>query len=119
MSNRVYLSSISIGALALILTAAVIPITALSAQPKARRPAAKEPDPYAGLSLSAFKLRTIGPALTSGRVSDLAVRPGKRHEFYVAAASGGVWKTVNAGTTFTPVFDAEGSHSIGCVTIDP
>jgi photosystem II stability/assembly factor-like uncharacterized protein len=119
MSNRVYLSSISIGALALILTAAVIPTTPLSAQSKARQPAAKEPDPYAGLSLGAFKLRSIGPALTSGRVSDLAVRPGKRHEFYVAAASGGVWKTVNAGTTFTPVFDTEGSHSIGCVTIDP
>jgi photosystem II stability/assembly factor-like uncharacterized protein len=90
-----------------------------AAQTKARAAAAKGTDPLEALSLDAFKLRALGPALTSGRVSDLAVRRGKRREFYVAAASGGVWKTVNAGTTFTPVFDSEGSHSIGCVTIDP
>jgi photosystem II stability/assembly factor-like uncharacterized protein len=55
----------------------------------------------------------------SGRVGDLAVNPSNPGEWYVAVASGGVWKTSNAGHTFTPIFDGYGSYSIGCVTIDP
>lgn len=70
-------------------------------------------------TLSAFKFRSIGPALTSGRVADIAVEPGNRSTYYVAAASGGVWKTTNAGTTFKPIFDDQGSYSIGCITIAP
>ena len=69
--------------------------------------------------LSGFTFRSIGPAVTSGRVSDVEVNPNNINEYYVAAASGGVWKTTNAGITYTPVFDKEGSYSIGCVTIDP
>ena len=69
--------------------------------------------------LSGFTFRSIGPAVTSGRVSDIEVNPNNINEYYVAAASGGVWKTVNAGITYSPVFDKEGSYSIGCVTIDP
>jgi hypothetical protein len=68
---------------------------------------------------SGLELRSIGPALTSGRIADLAVDPHDPRVWFVAVASGGVWKTSNAGTTFTPVFDGEGSYSIGCVTIDP
>ncbi len=71
------------------------------------------------VSLSGMTFRSIGPALTSGRVIDIAVNPDNPAEFYVAAASGGVWKTSNGGTTFTPVFDSQGSYSIGCVTLDP
>jgi len=71
------------------------------------------------ISLSALKFRGIGPALTSGRISDFAVNPENKSEYFVASSSGGVWKTTNAGTTFTPVFDNEGSYSIGCVTMDP
>ncbi len=78
-----------------------------------------EKDPLNGLSLTALKLRSIGPAVTSGRISDFAVNPKKRSEYYVATSSGGVWKTTNAGTTFQPVFDSQGSYSIGCVTMDP
>ncbi|MEM6455319.1 MAG: glycosyl hydrolase [Acidobacteriota bacterium] len=69
--------------------------------------------------LRGLTLRSIGPAINSGRVVDVAVTPGKRHRYFVAVASGGVWKTENAGTTWTPVFDNEGSFAIGCVTIDP
>ena len=69
--------------------------------------------------LSGFTFRSIGPAVTSGRVSDVEVNPNNINEYYVAAASGGVWKTTNAGITYSPVFDKEGSYSIGCVTIDP
>jgi photosystem II stability/assembly factor-like uncharacterized protein len=70
-------------------------------------------------TLSGLELRGIGPAINSGRVVDFAVTPGKRHRYFVATASGGLWKTENAGTTWTPVFDGEGSYSIGTVTIDP
>jgi photosystem II stability/assembly factor-like uncharacterized protein len=52
-------------------------------------------------------------------VTDFAVNPDNIHEFYVAVASGNVWKTTNSGTTWEPVFDNYGSYSIGCVTIDP
>jgi len=68
---------------------------------------------------SGLELRGIGPAVTSGRVGDIAVDPTDKKRWFVAVASGGVWKTENAGTTWTPVFDGEGSYSIGCVTIDP
>ena len=71
------------------------------------------------LNLGAFKLRSVGPALTSGRVSDFAVHPDKRHEYYVATSSGGVWKTINGGANYTPIFDQQGSYSIGCITMDP
>ncbi len=68
---------------------------------------------------SGLKFRSLGPAITSGRIADIAVNPNDHHQYYVAAASGGVWKTDNAGVTFSPVFDGEGSYSIGCLAIDP
>lgn len=70
-------------------------------------------------SLAGLKFRSLGPALTSGRIADIAVNPKNNKEYYVATASGGVWKTINSGTTFSPLFDSQGSYSIGCVTIDP
>ena len=69
--------------------------------------------------VSALKLRSIGPALMSGRIADLAIDPVKPNTWYVAVGSGNLWKTVNAGTTWTPIFDNYASYSIGCVTIDP
>jgi photosystem II stability/assembly factor-like uncharacterized protein len=69
---------------------------------------------YAGLAL-----RSIGPAVTSGRIADLAVDPTDSTRWFVAAAAGGVWLTENAGVTWTPVFDGEGSFAIGAVTIAP
>ena len=71
-------------------------------------------DPYAGL-----KLRSIGPAMISGRIVDLAVNPRDKKTWYIGAAAGGVWKTTNAGTTWTPVFDNQSTYSIGAITIDP
>ena len=68
---------------------------------------------------SALKFRSVGPAFTSGRVADIAVNPNNTSQYYIAVASGGVWKTNNAGNTYTPIFDGEGSYSIGCITIDP
>jgi photosystem II stability/assembly factor-like uncharacterized protein len=78
--------------------------------------------PEPGLNDETFaglELRNLGPALMSGRISDIAVDPENRNIWYVAVGSGGVWKTVNRGTTWQPVFDGEGAYSIGCVTVDP
>ena len=70
-------------------------------------------------TFSGLKFRSIGPALMSGRISDIAIDPTNRSTWYVAVGSGGVWKTTNAGITWTPIFDNESSYSIGCVTLDP
>jgi photosystem II stability/assembly factor-like uncharacterized protein len=78
----------------------------------------KPPEPLSSATLSGLKLRSLGPAVTSGRVVGFAVHPHDRSTYYVAAASGGVWKTTNAGTTWTPIFDNEGSYSIGVVVLD-
>lgn len=69
--------------------------------------------------LNGLAFRNIGPALPSGRIIDFAVNPDRPEEYYVAVASGGVWKTVNDGISYTPVFDSEKSYSIGCITLDP
>lgn len=79
----------------------------------------KPVDSLKNISLEGLQFRSVGPAITSGRIADIAVNPNNYSEYYVAAAAGGVWKTINAGTTYYPVFDGEGSFSIGCLAIDP
>ncbi|MEL6811139.1 MAG: glycosyl hydrolase [Bacteroidota bacterium] len=66
-----------------------------------------------------LKLRGIGPAFMSGRIADIETHPENENIWYIAVGSGGVWKTENAGTTWTPIFDDQPSYSIGTVTIDP
>ena len=66
-----------------------------------------------------MKLRNIGPAYMSGRISDIAVDQKNPNTWYVAASSGGVWKTSNAGTTWQAIFDQQKVYSTGDVTIDP
>ena len=102
-------------------SAALILATILLAGPDITE-AASEDSTTELLSAETFKgleLRGIGPAVASGRIGDFAVHPTRPGTYYVAVSSGGVWKTVNSGTTWTPVFDGEGSYSIGCVTLDP
>ena len=79
----------------------------------------KDETPMSAETFAGLELRLIGPAIASGRVVDFAVVPDKPQVVYVATASGGIWKTVNAGTTWTPIFDGEESYSIGCITLDP
>ncbi|MCB1050777.1 MAG: glycosyl hydrolase [Acidobacteria bacterium] len=69
--------------------------------------------------LSGLKFRALGPALTSGRISDFAVDPRDHNHYYVAVASGGVWETKNGGAQFNPIFDGQTSYSIGCLALDP
>jgi photosystem II stability/assembly factor-like uncharacterized protein len=74
---------------------------------------------FSDSTFAGLKLRSIGPALMSGRIADIAIHPQDYSTWYVAVGSGGVWKTKNAGITWEPVFDDQSSYSIGCVTIDP
>ena len=69
--------------------------------------------------VSSLKFRNIGPAFMSGRISDIAKDPNNPSTWYVATASGNVWKTENNATTWTPIFDDYGSYSTGCIAIDP
>ncbi len=69
--------------------------------------------------LAGIPLRSIGPALTSGRVSDFAFHPDRWQVHYVAFASGNLWKTENNGITWTALFENESSYSIGVVELDP
>src|SRR5262249_33051923 len=67
--------------------------------------------------LSALPVRSIGPANMSGRIVDVAVVEGRASTMYVASASGGLWKTVNNGTTWVPIFDKEATASLGAVAV--
>jgi photosystem II stability/assembly factor-like uncharacterized protein len=91
-------------------------------EPKKDEPKKDEPkkpaDPMSTQTFNGMRFRLIGPSFTSGRIVDIAVDPTDRSRYYVAAASGGVWKTINAGTTWTPIFDNEGSYSIGVIALD-
>ena len=70
-------------------------------------------------AVNQLKLRSIGPALMGGRISDIEVHPTKSTTWYVSAGSGNVWKTTNAGITWQAIFDDKPSYSIGDVAIDP
>ena len=83
-----------------------VPAAAAAAAPT--QDAGPTADTFAGLTV-----RNIGPALTSGRIVGLAVHPADPAVVYVAAASGGVWKTDNGGASWQPIFDGQGSYSIG------
>ena len=70
-------------------------------------------------ALNGFKFRSVGPAFMSGRIADLAIDPTNENVWYAAVGSGGVWKTVNAGTTWQPLTENQPFYSTGCITIDP
>jgi len=69
-------------------------------------------------TLGGLKFRSIGPAWNSGRIADFAVNPSNRSEYYVATASGNLWKTTNGGTTWSAIADTL-PYSLGVVKLDP
>ena len=85
-------------------------------------PAAPAPEPIHKSTdsiLKNFSWRSIGPANMGGRIDDIAVVDSNPSTYYVGFATGGVWKTTNNGTTFTPVFDEQPVTSIGDIAIAP
>lgn len=75
--------------------------------------------PLDSATLAGFRWRSIGPANMAGRVTDIEAVPGDSKIFYVATATGGIWKTINAGTTFFPLFEKEPIISMGDIAIAP
>ena len=80
---------------------------------------AEAPSPLKNIPTQAFTFRSIGPAVTGGRVIDIAVNPKKTNEYFVASGHGSLWKTSNNGITFSPAFENQGSFAMGAVRIDP
>jgi len=119
--SRVVWIAVVIGLVVAMVPAGAVP-TAKGKPARGEEPQQVNGDDGGQMSAATFAgltLRNIGPALASGRIADIAIHPEDRATWYVAVGSGGVWKTTDKGTTWTPVFDGEGSYSIGCVTIDP
>ncbi|OYX76811.1 MAG: hypothetical protein B7Y82_10495 [Sphingomonadales bacterium 32-65-25] len=80
---------------------------------------AAAPDGLVPDDLKALEWREVGTAMPSGRIARFAVHPTDQRIIYAASASGGLWKTVNAGASWTPIFEKQGSVSMGAVTLDP
>lgn len=106
--------------LCLLLTGVFITHDALSQRRKrGQTPPAQPSSTLDASTFAGLEFRGIGPGFMSGRIADIAIHPENENIRYVAVASGGVWKTINAGVTWESIFDGQGSYSTGCVTIDP
>lgn len=114
----------------MLLPAAVLSLALFSGSAAQKRVAPTEPGDrlawyqahVAMKEASLFKIpewRFIGPEIMSGRIIDIAVPSDEPHSFYIAAASGGVWKTMNAGTSWEPVLEHAPSTSVGAVSVSP
>ena len=107
-------------ALASVVATALLAVTTAGAhQLVAQETAQEEPGDPIARATTGLRFRAIGPTIMGGRVSDLAVVDSDPSTFYVGVASGGVWKTENAGITFTHVFKDEATASVGDVTVAP
>src|SRR5690606_6441564 len=74
----------------------------------------RSPQAFGGITL-----RRLGPSMATGRVADVVIDPRDPAVWSVGIASGGVWKSVNRGLEWTPIFDEQGAYSIGVVQLDP
>ncbi len=98
--------------------AAQAPVQGIPGQAGGPRAAPTPPvNPATDALLRGFQWRTLGPLTMGGRVDEIAVVESDPRVFYVGYATGGLWKTVNAGTTFEPVFDTYATSSIGSVAV--
>jgi photosystem II stability/assembly factor-like uncharacterized protein len=98
----------------LLLTVGLLPTLAAQEGEGSRRPRARTPETDV---LQALQPREIGPAVMSGRIVDLAVVEMDPEVFYIASATGGLWKTTNNAVTLTPLFQHQSVHSIGDVAV--
>jgi len=97
--------------------AIVMLVVGWSAGPAGQSPAGA--DRLTADVLKGMALRSIGPALVTGRIADVAIDPKNPSVWYIASAFGGLWKTVNRGVTFEPIFDQGPSFTLCCVVVDP
>jgi len=106
---------------ALFLTAAFAVSLGSAARGQARRGAAPDasPSPAPVAPFNRLRWREVGPAVSGGRITSVVGSARDPKLYYVGSAGGGVWKSVNAGATWSPVFDDAGISSIGAVAIDP
>ncbi|HYY55797.1 MAG TPA: hypothetical protein VE842_00625 [Pyrinomonadaceae bacterium] len=112
--NKKWMRGFSAAALAFALASSLV---AQTTQTTSAQPSVVKVDSE---TISGLGARNIGSAAMSGRIAAIdAVQEGQRLTVYIGTASGGVWKSVNGGATFKPVFDKQGVQSIGAVTIDP
>ncbi|HJZ78070.1 MAG TPA: hypothetical protein VKE51_40355, partial [Vicinamibacterales bacterium] len=121
MAERVAAAVTSVAAMKRLILASTLLWTLVASAQEPAPPAAGSgnQDPFVQATFEDFRLRAVGPAIASGRVGSIAVHPENKQTWYIGVSSGGVWKTTNAGITFTPAFQNEGSYAIGTVVIDP
>ena len=106
--------------IAILALAMMLPFSGSYAQKKKNTKSSEEKvDSLKNVGLSGLRFRSIGPALTGGRVVDLAINPNDPSEYFVASGHGSLWKISNHGTTFSPAFDGQKSFSIGAVEYAP
>lgn len=91
----------------------------LGAQRAPRKSAPAAPPSFPAEVLNAIQIRPLGPGLVTGRIADIAIDPTNPSTWYIASAFGGVWKTVNRGASFTPIFENYGANNLCCIVIDP
>lgn len=102
-----------------LMMAALLPLAATAKKKAAAEEEPKDESKLSAATFSGLELRNIGPAMMSGRISDIVMHPEDESTWYVAVGSGNIWRTHNAGTTWEPIFDNEGSYSIASITLDP
>jgi photosystem II stability/assembly factor-like uncharacterized protein len=107
-----------------LLASLVVALTVLGVRLMAQGPAPQAPPPPAvnqsdDAVLKTFRWRAIGPASMGGRIDDIEVAPNDPYTIYVGYATGGIWKSMNNGTTWTPIFDEYPTSSIGDIAIAP
>ena len=93
--------------------AASLPSQAFAQRPSGSVPVSED-------LLSSMEFRSLGPGFVTGRIADIAIDPNDSNIWYVATAFGGLWKTVNRGISFEPIFDQDGAaFTTCCVVVDP
>lgn len=102
------------------LVLALLLVAFLGTRAEALAQQASGSEPVSEALLSAMEFRSLGPGFVTGRIADIAIDPNDPDTWYVATAFGGLWKTVNRGITFEPVFDQDGAaFTTCCVVVDP
>lgn len=101
----------------LLISLSLIAVTALAAKKETSKNDGKSSRAVTASDLKSLKWRSVGPANMGGRIGAIALAPGNSKTFYVGYGTGGVFKTDNFGTTFSPVFDKTGQHSIGAIAV--